>query len=205
MKRTTLALAALAILVFASVALAACGGSDDNGGSDDQDQITQAITAAATSGDPATCTKYQTLKFTEQTTGAQGQAAIQSCQKDATNTAADTIDVTDIQVDGDSATAKGKATGSIFDGQTLKVALVKEDDQWKLDDFQGFENLNKDAMAAAFTQQLKAEGDPPQAIDCLTKQFQSASDDVIEGTFVDSDTQAEQQLFGPCAKYFKQG
>ena len=205
MKRSSLALAAMALAVIASLALAACGGGDDSGSSDDQDQITQAIDAAATSGDPAACTKYQTLQFTEQTTGEQGQAAVQACQKDATNTAADSIDVTDIEVDGDNATAKGKATGSIFDGQTLDVALVKEDGQWKLDDFKGFVNLDKDSMIAAFTAQLQSEGDPPQAIDCLKQQFQAASEDVIEGTFVDSDTQAEQQLFGPCAKYFKQG
>jgi hypothetical protein len=205
MKRTTLATAALAVLVVASLSLAACGGSDDSGSSDDQAQIKQAIDAAATSGDPAACTKYQTLKFTEQTSGGQGQAAVRSCEKDAQNTAADSIDVSDIEVDGDSATATGHATGSIFDGQTIEVALVKENGQWKLDEFKGFQDFNKDAMIAAFTKQLGAEGNPPQAIDCLKQQFQAASDEQIENTFIGNNPQAENQLFGPCAKFFKQG
>jgi hypothetical protein len=205
MKRTTLATAALAVLVVASLSLAACGGSDDSGSSDDQAQIKQAIDAAATSGDPTACTKYQTLKFTEQTSGGQGQAAVQSCEKDAKNTAADSIDVSDIEVDGDSATATGHATGSIFDGQTIEVALVKENGQWKLDEFKGFQDFNKDAMIAAFTKQLGAEGNPPQAIDCLKQQFQAASDEQIENTFIGNNPQAENQLFGPCAKFFKQG
>jgi hypothetical protein len=107
-------------------------------------------------------------------------------------------------VDGDSATAKAHATGSTFDGQTLDVALVKEGGQWKLDDFKGFENFNKDAMVASFRKQLEAEPNSnPQAVNCVVQQFQAASDTQIEGFFTGSNTQAEQQLFGPCAKYFQ--
>jgi hypothetical protein len=161
------------------------------------------ITASATSGDPTACTKYQTIHFTEQTSGGTGQAAIRSCEKGAQDTAADSIDVTDVQVNGDHATAVGKATGSTFDGQTLKVALVKENGQWKLDDFQGFEDFDKAAMIAAFEKQLSSENVPQQGIDCLKQQFQAASDQQIENTFVGSNPQAENQLFGPCAKYFQ--
>ena len=197
--------AVMAVALLTTLGLTACGGGDDNSGSADQDQITQAINAAATSGDPSACTKYQTLKFTEQTSGGQGQAAVQSCEKGASNTAADSIDVTDIEVDGDHATAKGKATGSVFDGQTIKVALVKENGQWKLDEFKGFEDFDKDAMIAAFTKQLAAENDPPPAVDCLRRQFQAASDEQLESTFIGDNPQAENQIFGPCAKYFQQG
>jgi Domain of unknown function (DUF4878) len=195
--------------LLAALALAACGGgSDDNGSSADQDQIKQAITAAATSGDPSACTKYQTAKFTQQTSGNPGQSAeqaVKSCEKDAAETAAEKIDVTDVEVNGDTATAKGTATGSIFDGQTLDVALVKENGQWKLDQFKGFENFDKAAMIASFEKQLAAEKVPQQGIDCLKKQFQAASDQQVEDTFVGNNPQAEDQLFAPCTKYFKQG
>jgi hypothetical protein len=207
MKRSSFALAAMAIAVIASLALAACGGGDDNGSSDDQDQITQAINAAATSGDTAACTKYQTAKFTQQTSGEPGQSAEQavaSCQKDAENTAADSVEVTDIEVDGDNATAKAKATGSTFDGQTLDVALVKEGDQWKLDDFKGFVDFDKDAMITAFRKQLESEPDAnPQAVNCVVQQFQAASDEQVEGFFTGNSGQAEQQLFGPCSQFFQ--
>jgi hypothetical protein len=176
-----------------------------NGNSADEDQVTAAITRAATSGDPAVCTELQTQKFTEQTSGgAKGQAAVKSCEKDAKNSAAEKVDVTDIQVNGDTATAKAKATGSIFNGQTLDIALVKEGGQWKLDEFKGFEDFNKDAMIAAFRQQLSQEpGSTPQAVDCMVRQFQAASDATIEANFTGSDPQAEKQLFAPCGKYFK--
>ncbi|MFL5908498.1 MAG: hypothetical protein ACJ75Z_12985 [Solirubrobacterales bacterium] len=196
-------LLALGVLAM-TLLLAACG---DNGNSADEDQITAVLTRAATSGDPAVCTQDQTLKFTEQTTGgSKGQAAVKSCEKDAKDSAADKVDVTDVNVDGNTATATAKATGSIFNGQTIEVALVKEGDQWKLDEFKGFQDFNKDAMIAAFKQQLSAEpGSTPQAVDCVVKQFQAASDEDIEATFTGSDPHAEDRLFGPCGKYFKGG
>ena len=207
MKRSNFALAVMALAAVASLALSACGGGDDNGSSDDQDQITEAVNAAATSGDPAACTKYQTAKFTQQTSGEPGQSAekaVQSCERDAANTAADSVEVTDVEVDGDTATAKAKATGSTFDGQTLDVALVKDGDQWKLDEFKGFVDFDKAAMVAAFKKQLESEPDAnQQAVDCVVQQFQAAPDDVVEGFFTGNSDQAEQQLFGPCSKFFQ--
>ena len=184
-------------------ALAACGG-DNNGSSADEDQITAAITRAATSGDPAACTEAQTVKFDEQTNEpAKGQAAVRQCEKTAKDTAAEKVEITDIQVDGDTATAKAKATGSIFDGQTLDIALVKENGQWKLDEFKGFEDFNRDAMINAFKTQLSSQGGSPQAVNCVIQQFQAASDQDIEAMFTGSDPQAENRFFEPCARYFK--
>jgi predicted small secreted protein len=205
LRQIRLTAAVTAAALVAAFALAACGGNGTS--SADKDQITAVFTRAATSGDPAVCTEDQTLKFTEQTSGgAKGQAAIKSCEKDAKSTAAEKIDVTDVKVDGDTATATAKATGSIFDGQTITVALVKEGDQWKLDEFKGFENFNKDAMINAFKQQISSEpGATPQAVDCIVAQFQNASDQQIEDTFTGSNPQAENQLFAPCGKYFKGG
>jgi Domain of unknown function (DUF4878) len=204
MGKGRLGVAVAAAALFAALAISACGSSNDN--SADEDQITTAITQAATSGDPSACTKYQTVKFDEQTSSGQGQAAVRSCEKDAAQTAADNVDVTDVNVDGDTATATVKATGSIFDGQTLNIALVKEGDQWKLDQFKGFEDFNRDAIIAAFQKQLAQEaGSTPQAVQCVVQQFQNASDAQIESMFTSSNPQAENQLFAPCGKYFKNG
>ncbi len=201
--RAAAALAALA----AAFAIGACGSSNDNGstnGGADASQITQAITAAATSDDPSVCTKYQTQRFLDQTNDAQGAAAVRECQKNPQNSVADKVVVSDIQVEGDTATAKAAVTGSIFDGQTLDLALVKENGQWKLDEFKGFENLNKDALVAAARQQFSSQNTPAPAVDCIAQQIQTASEADIEGAF-SGDSKAENRLFGPCSKYFKGG
>jgi hypothetical protein len=194
---------AIAAAVLAAFALAACG--DDNGGSsEDEDQITAAIDRAATSGEPAACTEVQTQRFLEQTSDGTGEAAVKSCEQDAEDTAADKVDVTDIEVDGDTATAKAAATGSIFDGQTLDLALVKEGDQWKLDEFKGFSEFNRDALIAATRQELSSDPSASaQAVDCVAGQLEKLSDGQLEGLYTGSDPNAEEQVFGPCGKYFQ--
>jgi hypothetical protein len=164
---------ALPILgILASLALVACGSSSDD--NKDNDAITSQIERAATSGDPAACTDAQTQAFTAQTNG-----SLKDCQQSASDTAADTVDVSDIKVDGDSATAQVKAIGSILDGQTFDVALIKDGDTWKLDKLGEFTDFDRDAFIAKFGAVVAKEA-PPQAVDCIQKQLQSASDADLE-------------------------
>lgn len=198
--RKTWLLAAAALL--AAFALAACGGGNNSA---DEDQITKAIDVSATSGDPSACTQYQTQRFVEQTgEGATGEAAVKGCEKNAAESVADQVEVSDIQVDGDKATATAAVTGSIFDGQTLDIALVKEGDQWKLDEFKGFKDFNRDSFLPAFRQELATSegGAPAAAVDCVIKQANGLSDEQLEGVFTGSNQQAEEQLFRPCANLF---
>jgi hypothetical protein len=203
-SRPSLAVAAAAVL--AAFALTACGG--DDGGSEDEDQISAAIERAATSGDPAACTEVETVNFVQQTSGEPGDSAeeaLQSCQQEAADTVAESVDVRDIEVDGDSATAKAAVTGSFFDGQTLDIALIKEGDQWKLDEFKGFEDFDRGAMADAIRQELsREEGASPQAVTCVGQQIENQPEDRVEAAFAGNDPNAEQQLFEPCTKFFNE-
>jgi hypothetical protein len=190
--------AALAALVAAPFALAACGGGDDLS-SDDQDQITEAIRFAAVSGDPKACTEAQTQDFTEQTSGGTGEAAVKTCEKDAGDTPADSVEVTNIDGDGDSATADATFSGKAFDGQTIEVALVKEDDSWKLDEALGFKDLDRDTLIAGLRSGIESEGGaPPAAVDCVVKNLKGLSDQQIEDLFLSSDTQLQNQVFSSC-------
>jgi hypothetical protein len=206
MGNARLRLGAAAAASLAAFALGACGGDDNGGSSEDEDQITAAIERAATSADPRACTEVQTLRFTEQTSGEgeTGQAAIQQCEQNAENTAGDSVEVSDIEIDGDQATAKAAVTGSAFDGQTLDLGLVKEGGQWKLDEFRGLAELNREALIASFKEQLSSEEDlPAQAADCLAQQLQKASDQQLESFVTSSDDQAAEQIFGPCERFFQ--
>jgi hypothetical protein len=197
-------LLALGACVLAALALAACGGGDN---SEDQDQITKAIELAATSGDPSACTQVETVNFLQQTSGGGGgsaEQAVKQCEQDAKDSVADEVDVDDIEVDDSSATANAAVTGSIFDGQTLQIALVKEGDQWKLDQFKGFEDFDRNSLNAAFKEEIASDPEtPPAAVDCVTQQIDSASDQDLEGLFVGNDPKAEEAIFGPCSKFFQ--
>jgi hypothetical protein len=192
------ALVALAVL---PIALAACGGGGNGASSEDQTQITKSIELAATSGDPQACTDAQTQKFTEQTSGGTGQEAIANCQRDAADSVADSVDVTNVETDGNSATADIAFHGSVLDGQKLSVNLVKEGDTWKLDQAGDFVDLDKAKLAAALKTELdQQQGIPPGAGDCVAKQIQGLSDDQVKALLIDSDQQVQNQVFGACVR-----
>jgi hypothetical protein len=202
----TASLVAIVAGVLAAFALAACGGDDDDGGNDDA-QITAAIERAATSSDPAKCTDVETVNFIQETDADPGDSpeeALRKCQEGAGDAPAEAVDVSDIVVDGDSATAKALVTGSFFDGQTLDLALVKDGDQWKLDAFNGFVDFDQAAIADAVSQGLRQEGASAQAIDCVTQQIQSQPADQVEAAFAENDRQAEDRIFEPCARFFEE-
>jgi hypothetical protein len=183
---------ALAVaFVLGAFALAACGGSDSN---QDEDDITAAVDTAATSTDPSKCVDVQTENFANQTDG-----SVKECQKNAGDAVADSVDVSNIEVDGDKATADAAVTGSVFDGQTLQLGLVKEGDQWKLDEFSGFADFDREAFIGAFLDEIKSDGDTPaSAVACLQKQFEAATDEQLQAVVTAEDQNAGDELFGPC-------
>ncbi len=191
---STRSITALAACLFAALALAACGG----GGNDDADQITEQIDFAATSGDPTACTDAQTLKFTEQTTFESGQAAIASCMKNASSTS-DSVDVSDIVVDGDRATATVAVTGSTYDGQTLEMSLVKEDGLWKVDSIDGFRDFDAAKFAAAFAAEVAKSGDLTAAqAKCVSENLTSGGAETIKQALLSGDTAKLSSVFGGC-------
>jgi hypothetical protein len=193
-------LVSLTLIVAAPLVLGACGSSDD-GGSDDEGQITDVIETSVTSTDPAECTTLLTQKFNEQTNFETGEDAVRSCEEDAKDTSndPDSIEVSDINVDGDAAKANVTFTGGGFDGSTLTVALVKEDDQWKLDEITGVPTLNAEGFKKEFGAQLEAEGSiPPQVAQCIGDELQQASDEQIKQTILGGSEDDLVSLFGDC-------
>jgi hypothetical protein len=198
--------ALLVVLVSLPLTLAACGGDDDTSSNDqteltktDEDQITKTIEFAVVSGNPKACTEAQTQAFTEQTTGETGAAAVKQCEKDAQDTPADSVEVSNFDGDSDSATADIAFTGQFFDGQTIAVELVKDGGKWKLDKAVEFKDFDRDAFISALEKSLAGEpGAPPGAVDCVSKNLDKLSDQQIEDLFLNSNTQLENQVFNPC-------
>lgn len=177
-----------ALVTAVSVGVPGCG--SDN--SADEDAITEVIEYATTSGDPAVCTDAQTQAFTDQTNEGSGTAAIKSCERDAKDTPADEVEVSNIEVDGGSATAEIAVTGGSFDGQTLGVGLVKDGDEWKLDEFREFVGgMDRDAF-------VNAIDIPESARDCVGKNLDALSDEEVDSIFIDENSKLEGQAFGPC-------
>jgi hypothetical protein len=99
--------------------------------SSDEDEIRDTIeTIASDPADPDACALV-TQRFKEEGSGQTGTAADEACrsQTEASGDQPEDVEVDNIQVDGDTATAE--VTGE--DDETVTVRLVNEDDVWKVD------------------------------------------------------------------------
>lgn len=178
MKRSLLLVPCL--LLFAAALLSACGG----GGDSDESKIEAAIETSATSADPSNCTELQTQKFDEQNAAVAGAAAIEACEKESEEDEdqAESVAVSNVSVDGDEASAEAALTGGALDSQAVEIDLVKDGDNWKLDEIVGFTKFDAKALGEAFEARFKGEEEeiPAQISSCLVETFSSVSQDEAE-------------------------
>jgi hypothetical protein len=169
------------------------------GGTSDEDQITDVIEQTATTSSKENCTELETQRFVEQNTFDTGKAAVKSCIDD-TGSNADSVKTTNVKVDGDKATATAAVTGSTFDGQTVKVSLVKSDDQWKMDHIDDIVNFDQQKFAKAFEAAL-TEGDKPVPAGqakCIASGFANASADAAKTVILSGQAAALEPVFKKC-------
>jgi hypothetical protein len=197
-RRVALAVAAT---VAAAFALAACGGGDGGSSGSDESQITTVLRTYATSSDPTDCTRLETQAFLEQIHFTRGPVALKACVVDAPDTSddPDSVDVTNVQVDGDKATADVAFHGGGFDGSTLALALVKDGDQWKVDKVDDIPHFDLPGFERAFAQrQRRDQHISAQAASCLTTQLNQAGPDDVKHALISGDASQLLGLIGPC-------
>ena len=184
-----------ALLLALALGLAACGG----GGESDEDKIANTIETAATSTDPAVCDETQTLAFMEQTSGSSGKEAEKECEGEAKSAEGqpDSVSVTEVKVDGENATADAAFKGGIFDAQTLELALVEEDGDWKLDQLTGFAKFDPESLVNAFAEQIEEEPEiEPETASCFVEGIEELSNPELESIVVENNT----EVFGEIAE-----
>jgi hypothetical protein len=197
MSRSRFACLCLAAIALAA-SLVACGGG---GGSSDQSDITSAINTSVKLSNPADCTKYETQAYMEQIHFTKGPTAVQACQKSATDTRDNpsSVDVTNVQVNGERATANVAFHGGGFDGSTLAVQLVKVGGQWKLDKITDIPHFDLAGFVHSFTaRQARDQHVSPQALQCLTTQLNSAGADNVKHALISGDPTMLLGLIGNC-------
>ena len=145
------------------------------------------IEKAATTNDPSNCTELQTLRFTEQNTSESGKAAIKSCEESAKEEEqAEKANVSNVSVNGEKATAEVEFIGGSLGSQTLAVALVEEDGDWKLDQIEGFAHYDGKALEESFLKRFEedSEGLSKQQYTCIVEGIGKASAAEAEAMFL---------------------
>jgi hypothetical protein len=187
-----------ALLIFAALAFAACGSSES-----DEDKIVSAIETSATSPDPANCEKLSTQAFMEQSTSSEGKEAVKTCEEDAgkPENNAESAAVSNVEVEGEEATAEVALTGGSFDGQTVGIALVKEGDQWKLNEITEFVKLDN----AKLVEQLETQFEKPssevseEVAICIEEGIEESSQAEVEEYFLSGSPEALEALAESCS------
>jgi ABC-type glycerol-3-phosphate transport system substrate-binding protein len=196
-KKRPLLLALL--MLAAALALSACGSS----GNSDESQIEEAIETSATTSDPANCTKYETQAFVEQSASAEGPEALKECEKEAKDeeSKAESVEVTNVEVEGSEASAEAAVTGGSFDGQTLEIEMAKEGDQWKLNELAGFAKFDQAKIVEVFGQQLEKGGEVSKEVStCIEEGLEEAAQPEVEELVLGGSTEPIQTLAEECAE-----
>jgi hypothetical protein len=184
------------LLIFSALALAACGSSDN-----DESQIEEAVETSATSTDPADCKELSTQEFMEQIAQTEGAEAVKTCEKEASEeTGAKSADVSNIEVDGSKATAEVALTGGSLDGQGVEVALVKQGDQWKLNEITRFTKFDQANVIETLE---KGFNEPSSEVDkslasCIVKSFEEAPRAEFEDALLSTSSDGFEEIAGDC-------
>ncbi|HEV7399511.1 MAG TPA: hypothetical protein VGN84_04510 [Solirubrobacterales bacterium] len=184
------------LLIASALALAACGS-----GNGEESQIEEVIETSATSTDPADCKELSTQQFMEQIAQTEGAEAVKTCEKEASEeTGAKSASVSNIEVDGSKATAEVALTGGGLDGQSVEVALVKQGDQWKLNEIAGFSKFDQ----AKVIETLEKGFDEPSSevskslASCIVKSFEEAPQAEFEDALLSTSSEGFEEIAGDC-------
>jgi hypothetical protein len=184
------------LLIASAFALVACGS-----GSSDESEIEEAIETSATSTDPADCKGLATQQFIEQTTQSEGVEAVKTCEEEASNDeGADTATVSNVEVDGSKASADVALRGGGFDGQEVEVSLVKEGDQWKLDEVAGFARFDEAKVIETLEKGFaKPSSEVSKSLaSCIVESFEEAPQAEFEEALISGSTEGFEEIAGGC-------
>ena len=188
----------LAVLIVPIFAFAACGES-----SSDESQIEDVIESSGRSADPADCTKLMTRHLMEQVAQESGPDAERECKEEAENEEGfESVDISNIAVDGSRATAAVRMTGGgLDDGQTIELELVKDDGQWKMNEILRFVRLDKRRLVEGIEEESArpTSGFSPGFAACFAKAFEESSQEQIEIMLLSGTTDAIEEVAESCS------
>ena len=199
MKRSLLFLPL--VLIASALALSACGGGGSSTSGDEKGAIVAAIEKSATKDDPSKCTELQTQAFNEQEKAAPGKEATEICEEEAEQqeSPAKSVDVSNVSIDGETATAEAAIGGSALDGQTIELELVEEDGAWKLNQFLQFTEFNAKRLAKSFeTEALASEEIPKGLATCISAGIGKLDQKEAEAVAFESDVEVIESIAERC-------
>ena len=190
-------------LLALAMALTACGGGSSSSGGGEEAAIEEAIETSATSSDPSKCSEVQTQAFNEAETEKKGEAALEACEKEveAESEPAESVAVSNISENGDTATAEVAITGGSLEGQAVELELANEDGNWKLNEFHGFTKYDPAGLGAFMEEKLsEEEGITPELAKCVAEGVEEMSKKEAEEFVFEKNVEVIEESASACNK-----
>jgi hypothetical protein len=167
------------------LSVAACGASKD------ETAIRDGLRKALTSKSPTACSSGYTRAFLDQ--GTYGSSTVAAsfrkfCRSNIKELAAETVDVSDVRVDGDNAEADFSASGGQYAFKNATVTLRKSGGQWRLDRLKALDlkrpeyDSQQERLAI-----LQANGLSRKEAACYRRRIERVSDKRLSNAIVASD------------------
>jgi hypothetical protein len=191
------------VLLASALALSACGGGSSSSGGGEEAAIEEAIETSATSTDPSKCSEVQTEHFDETETGKTGPAALKACEEEVKgrDNQAESVTVTNVEIEGDGAAAIAEIEGSALNGQAVGIALEKEEGVWKLDGFMGFAKYDPASLAAALEEKLgEEEGVSPELAACVAEGVEGMTEAEVEALAFEHEAEGFEETVAACSE-----
>ena len=121
------ALAAIALVVVLVLVL---GGGEEKS---EEDRVNEAAEKVITTTEPSACRELATEEFVQKLTGETGSAAIDACEEN-NEAFGEGAKIDSTELDGDKATVELEVEGGDADGETIEMTLLKDEEDWKVDE-----------------------------------------------------------------------
>lgn len=190
-------------LIAMAMALTACGGGSSSSGGGEEAAIKKAIETSATSSDPSKCSEVQTEAFNETESGKTGEAALEACEEEVETESepAESVTVSNISENGDTATAEVEIEGGSLAGQAVELEVAKEEGDWKLNELVGFSNYEPAGIAATVEEKLsEEEGITESLAKCVAEGVEGMSQEEAEAMVFEKNTEGIEELAEACNK-----
>jgi hypothetical protein len=128
-------------------------------GSDEQ-QIEATIREAVVNTDPDVCAEFLSQRYLEESFQKPGLEALAVCRafKEQTGRYVDQIDIVDVAIHGDTATATAVPSSDGNDTAELRYTLAKESGRWKLDRPERLAEIDLEEVAAGLKRGIVGKG-----------------------------------------------